>query len=72
MRYPGGTVTNYWDFDNDQLFTKKGTAPFPAGGWVTSNPNYIPEGVAFGVIDTSRQEVNTVSDLSNVVNQSGC
>lgn len=72
MRYPGGTVTNYWDFDNDKLFKKKGNAPYPAGGWVTATAANIPESIAYDVIDSGTQQVNTVPDLKNVVNQSGC
>jgi hypothetical protein len=70
MRYPGGTVTNYWDFNNDRLFKKKDVAPFPSGGWVSEED--VNEGVANAVISKGTQEVNSVEDLKNVVSQSGC
>ena len=69
VRYPGGTVANYWDFSSGKLLRRKNTAN--ASGWV--DLQYIdPSNVVYDIIAADTTKQNTVTDLKNVVDQTGC
>lgn len=69
VRYPGGTVANYWDFSTGKLLRRKNTAN--ASGWV--DLQYIePSNSVYDIIAADTTKQNTVADLKNVVDQTGC
>jgi len=69
VRYPGGTVANYWDFNTGRLLRRKNTAN--SSGWV--DLQYVEEGNSvYDIIAADTTKQNTVADLKNVVDQTGC
>lgn len=66
IRYPGGTVANYWDANANKMFQKKSSAN--PGGWVDL-AKVGPFDLIQDCISAGTQQQNTLADLKKAVDE---
>jgi len=65
IRYPGGTVSSFWDVEHDKLFPNK---PDDDNGWVDYDK--FPNSFITKMVDKNFAKVNSLEDLSTIVKKS--
>jgi len=67
IKYPGGTVANFWDANTNKLLSKKTSAD--PSGWIDIAQTGWPD--INSVVSTNSQEINSLSDLKVAVDVAG-
>ncbi len=67
IRYPGGTVANFWQAGQTKLFSRKSTAD--PNGWI--DPTKTGFDFINNVIIPGNEKKNSLPDLANAVNNTG-
>ncbi len=68
IRYPGGTVGNFWSGAPTILFSKKSTAD--PNGWIDANK--IFSSLIYDAITANNQKKNSLADVKQVVDATNC
>ncbi|TZF86425.1 hypothetical protein FW774_05110 (plasmid) [Pedobacter sp. BS3] len=64
IRYPGGTVANFWGAQQDKLFSKK--ASHNPSGWI--DVNKVGFDIITNAVNADAQQVNSLADLKKAYN----